>query len=430
MALAGRVHQLGAVEAVDRLGHEALVERTARGLDLADAVAAGRFGFGENAPVGFGDRRRAERLVRMRRLAVHEPDLAGARPFGLEVVDRRNDGADDARHQRKAVLGVADRIGEHVARLERAVVAQQQHPAVERAGHDGGQQSGAGHLLEAHRGEARDGRVGRKRSLSADHLRRVRAGAQHDRRQFAARPVEVRLDDLQHEAGRDRGIERVAAALEHRHAGLCRQPVRGRDRAERAADIRSGGELHLLSRVSEGRCRAGREPAGLRLDKAAFPLSHLLSSKTVPMTWSIIARDPSSGAFGVAVASKFFAVGAICPHGEGGVGALSTQALPNPLWGYRGMRLLARGHAGAGGGRARDQAGSRRRAAPVPRARRQGRDRRAYRRGLHRLVRPCRAAGTVGCRQHAGRARRDRGDRARVRDVGGEIVRAPADRRT
>ena len=50
-----------------------------------------------------------------------------------------------------------------------------------------------------------------------------------------------------------------------------------------------------------------------------------------------------SGAFGVAVASKFFAVGAICPHGEGGVGALSTQALPNPLWGYRGMRLLREG---------------------------------------------------------------------------------------
>ena len=60
------------------------------------------------------------------------------------------------------------------------------------------------------------------------------------------------------------------------------------------------------------------------------------------MTWSIIARDPS-GAYGVAVASKFFAVGAICPHGEGGVGALSTQALPNPLWGYRGMRLLREG---------------------------------------------------------------------------------------
>ena len=63
------------------------------------------------------------------------------------------------------------------------------------------------------------------------------------------------------------------------------------------------------------------------------------------MTWSIIARDRDSGAYGVAVASKFFAVGAICPHGEGGVGALSTQALPNPLWGYRGMRLLREGMA-------------------------------------------------------------------------------------
>ncbi len=59
-----------------------------------------------------------------------------------------------------------------------------------------------------------------------------------------------------------------------------------------------------------------------------------------PMTWSIIARDRESGAYGIAIASKFFAVGAICPHGEGGVGALSTQALPNPLWGFRGMRLL------------------------------------------------------------------------------------------
>jgi uncharacterized Ntn-hydrolase superfamily protein len=58
------------------------------------------------------------------------------------------------------------------------------------------------------------------------------------------------------------------------------------------------------------------------------------------MTWSIIARDSESGAYGIAIASKFFAVGAICPHGEGGVGALSTQALPNPLWGYRGLRLL------------------------------------------------------------------------------------------
>ena len=61
------------------------------------------------------------------------------------------------------------------------------------------------------------------------------------------------------------------------------------------------------------------------------------------MTWSIVARDEESGAFGIAIATKFFAVGALCPHGEGGVGALSTQALPNPTWGPRGMRLLREG---------------------------------------------------------------------------------------
>lgn len=48
------------------------------------------------------------------------------------------------------------------------------------------------------------------------------------------------------------------------------------------------------------------------------------------MTWSIVARDVS-GAFGVAVASKFFAVGALCPHAQSHVGALATQALVNPL---------------------------------------------------------------------------------------------------
>ena len=49
------------------------------------------------------------------------------------------------------------------------------------------------------------------------------------------------------------------------------------------------------------------------------------------MTWSLIARD-SSGAFGVVVASKFFAVGALCPHARSSVGALATQALVNPLY--------------------------------------------------------------------------------------------------
>src|SRR5258708_21904540 len=62
------------------------------------------------------------------------------------------------------------------------------------------------------------------------------------------------------------------------------------------------------------------------------------------MTWSIVARDPS-GAFGVAVASKFFAVGALCPAVRAGKGALSTQALINPLYARDGLALLDAGAA-------------------------------------------------------------------------------------
>jgi len=58
------------------------------------------------------------------------------------------------------------------------------------------------------------------------------------------------------------------------------------------------------------------------------------------MTWSIIARD-ASGAFGVAIASRFFAVGALCPHARSGVGAVATQALVNPMYAQAALAALA-----------------------------------------------------------------------------------------
>ena len=61
------------------------------------------------------------------------------------------------------------------------------------------------------------------------------------------------------------------------------------------------------------------------------------------MTWSILARDPATGELGVAVATRFFAVGALCPKVEGGVAALATQALVNPMLGIDGMALLRDG---------------------------------------------------------------------------------------
>jgi uncharacterized Ntn-hydrolase superfamily protein len=61
------------------------------------------------------------------------------------------------------------------------------------------------------------------------------------------------------------------------------------------------------------------------------------------MTWSILARDPVTGEIGAAVATRFFAVGALCIHVEGGVGALATQALINPMYAVHGMPMLRRG---------------------------------------------------------------------------------------
>jgi uncharacterized Ntn-hydrolase superfamily protein len=61
------------------------------------------------------------------------------------------------------------------------------------------------------------------------------------------------------------------------------------------------------------------------------------------MTWSIIARDPATGWFGIGIATRFFAVGALCPLAEAGVGAVCSQALPNPALRQRALALLREG---------------------------------------------------------------------------------------
>ncbi len=63
------------------------------------------------------------------------------------------------------------------------------------------------------------------------------------------------------------------------------------------------------------------------------------------MTWSIIARDPPTGQIGIAVATKFFAVGALVPHIAPMVGGVATQALVNPYYGIDGVKLLREGKA-------------------------------------------------------------------------------------
>lgn len=61
------------------------------------------------------------------------------------------------------------------------------------------------------------------------------------------------------------------------------------------------------------------------------------------MTWSIIFRERDSGRIAIAVATKFFAVGARVPYIEARKGAVATQALINPLYGTDGLKLIRAG---------------------------------------------------------------------------------------
>jgi uncharacterized Ntn-hydrolase superfamily protein len=62
-----------------------------------------------------------------------------------------------------------------------------------------------------------------------------------------------------------------------------------------------------------------------------------------PSTFSIVAADPEAGEVGVAVASRFFAVGTVVPFAKAGVGAVATQSFANTSYGPRGLELLERG---------------------------------------------------------------------------------------
>lgn len=61
------------------------------------------------------------------------------------------------------------------------------------------------------------------------------------------------------------------------------------------------------------------------------------------MTYSIVARDPKTGRFGVAVQSHYLGVGPVVPWLEAGVGAIATQAAVNVSFGPIGLELLRAG---------------------------------------------------------------------------------------
>ena len=93
--------------------------------------------------------------------------------------------------------------------------------------------------------------------------------------------------------------------------------------------------------------RTGQGLAGLSLAPAALakPLGQAKPNPTAPpvATFSIVGYDPKTGDLGVAVQSKFFAVGSVVPWAKAGVGAVATQSYANVDYGPDGLERLAKG---------------------------------------------------------------------------------------
>lgn len=68
--------------------------------------------------------------------------------------------------------------------------------------------------------------------------------------------------------------------------------------------------------------------------KKSEPLTH---------TYSIVARDSVTGDMAVAVQSHWFSVGSVVTYGKAGVGVVATQSLVNPMYGPKGLELMAEG---------------------------------------------------------------------------------------
>src|SRR6202171_6332379 len=127
---------------------------------------------------------------------------------------------------------------------------------------------------------------------------------------------------------------RRAGGGEPRAEGDRRYPEEPRSyRGSRSRLVRGPPDRGLEARPPPAcRCQPARH-AGLR-------------GRTIAgarMTWSIIARDDATGQFGIAVATRFFAVGARVPHIAAGIGGIATEALGNPYYGIDGGKLFREG---------------------------------------------------------------------------------------
>lgn len=90
--------------------------------------------------------------------------------------------------------------------------------------------------------------------------------------------------------------------------------------------------------------RLGLLPVLLASGVALVPTSAAPERPAEPVsTFSVVGYDPDKKEWGVAVASKFLAVGAVVPWAKAGVGAVATQSYANTTYGPDGLKMMADG---------------------------------------------------------------------------------------
>ena len=72
-------------------------------------------------------------------------------------------------------------------------------------------------------------------------------------------------------------------------------------------------------------------------------MNNMINKEQLVATFSIVAADPETGEVGVAVQSKFLAVGSVVPWAKANVGAVATQSWANTAFGSEGLALLEKG---------------------------------------------------------------------------------------
>jgi uncharacterized Ntn-hydrolase superfamily protein len=96
----------------------------------------------------------------------------------------------------------------------------------------------------------------------------------------------------------------------------------------------------LMLIVMCGTCAPRSDATGSLAVRSASPPG---SPQRPVHTFSIVARDKTTGELGVAVQSHWFSVGSVVPWAEAGVGAVATQSMVDPAYGPLGLELMRRG---------------------------------------------------------------------------------------